>query len=290
MAFHVITARLNGTPGDGAVLEAALSLAKAESGHVRALFCRPDPRVVAAAVYDGIYAGYYDDLVSTMEREWTVLANKSLKKYESWKAAHKVRNAQGPNGGKGPSSEWREVKGNEAAIIRRLGGVSDAIVVAMPARRIEDPYDAGFEAALLDSGRPVLLVPQGKPVVAEGAKVIIAWNGSAEAARAVAAAMPVLHQAAQITVFTEAEGSVEAGMAEDLVDYLKWHGIAATVLDGEAVDGPAVEERLRKAARKAGANLLVMGAYTHNRWREAIFGGVTRHMFSHAELPVLMAH
>jgi len=93
-----------------------------------------------------------------------------------------------------------------------------------------------------------------------------------------------------VLVFTAAEGSVEAGMADELVAYLKWHRIPASKLVHGSNEGVSVEEVLQAAAHKAGADLLVMGAYTHNRWRELIFGGVTRHMFNHASMPVLMAH
>ena len=251
---------------------------------------RPDPRFVAAAVYDGIYAGYYDDLVAAMEREWTALANKALAKYETWKEKNDVRSAQAPNGVHAPSAEWRDVKGNETETIRRQGRISDIIVTPLPSPRAKEPQDTGFEAALLDSGRPILLVPHNKPLKVKDAKIVVAWNGSAEAARAVAAAMPLLHEAEQVLVFTAAEGSVEAGMADELVAYLKWHRIPASKLVHGSNEGVSVEEVLQAAAHKAGADLLVMGAYTHNRWRELIFGGVTRHMFNHASMPVLMAH
>lgn len=290
MAYRVVTARLNGTASDSSVLNGALSLAKAAKGHICALFCRPDPRIVAAAMHEGIYADYYDDLVASMEREWTGLANKALSQYEKWRQRNHVHGASGPNGGKGLSAEWRDVKGGEAETVRRQGGISDILVTALPPKRVQESYDAGLEAALLESGRPLLLLPHGKSLAPEGGKVVIAWNGSAEAARAVAAAMPLLHEAEQVLIFTADEGRVDRAMADELAAYLQWHGINATILDPGKNDGGSVEEALQSAAHKAGAGLLVMGAYTHNRWRESIFGGVTRHMFSHADMPVLMAH
>lgn len=290
MAYHVITARLNGSADDSPVLNGALFLSKAARGHICALFCRPDPRVVAAAIYDGVFANYYDDLVASMEWEWTALANKALSKYETWREKNHVRSAQGPNGGKGSSAEWRDVKGSEVETICRQGAVSDILVAAMPAKRIQDPFDAGLEAALLDSGRPLLLLPSGKSPELKNGNVVIAWNGSAEAARAVTAAMPLLRDAEQVSIFTAEEGRVEPGMAEELATYLRWHGVDANVLEHGKNNGVPVEDALQTAAQKAGASLLVMGAYTHNRWRELIFGGVTRHMFSQARMPVLMAH
>jgi nucleotide-binding universal stress UspA family protein len=291
MAFHVITTRLNGSPSDVSVLNGALSLTKVSNGHVRALFCRPDPRIVASGIYDGVYTAYYEDLVITMERQWAALANKALARYEAWRAKNSVRSAQDPESGNGPSAEWCDIKGNEMETIRRQGRISDVIVAPMPSRHLQDPYDATFETALLDTGRPILLIPGNKPVLVEGGKMLIAWDGSAEASRAVAAAMPMLCRAEQVLVFTAAmDGRTDREMANELVSYLKWHQAPASVLYQEDEESASVEESLLAAAHKARADLLVMGAYTHNRWRELIFGGVTRHMLGHADMPVLMAH
>lgn len=290
MSLRVITARLNGTPDDGPVLAGALALSQAFEGHIDAVFSRPDPREVVAALDDGVYPGFYDEMLSAMEREWTDVANKCLKHFEKWRTANGIRQAAKPDGGVGATAEFRESAGDESESIGHKGHVCDIIVAALPAKKLEKGQDPGFEVGLLDTGRPLLLVPAGTHNSLTSGKVLIAWNGSAEATRAVAAAMPILIRAAEVDIFTAPEGDGDTGAAQGLAAYLKWHGVDAKILDQASSGGEGVEERLMNAVKKSKANLLVMGAYTHSRLRELIFGGVTRHILAHAHLPVLMAH
>lgn len=290
MALRVITARLNGSPSDGAVLNGALSLSKTFGGHIDALFARPDPRLAIAAIDEGVYPGFYDEMVSAMERQWTDVANKALKNFEKWRTTNQVRTLSEPDGASTPSVEWRDVMGTETETIGRKGRISDVIITAMPSRRQESSYDLSFEAALLETGHPVLLMPANNHADLTQGKVVIAWNGSVEASRAVTAAMPILANAQEVLVFTSGESDVEPTIADDLVTYLKWHGVKASVLKDETGKANSIEDALLTAVRKTKASLLVMGAYTHSRLKELLFGGVTRHVFRHATIPVLMAH
>lgn len=290
MALRVITARLNGSPSDGAVLNGALSLSTAFGGHIDALFARPDPRLTVAAIDEGVYPGFYDEMVSVMEKQWTEVANKALKNFEKWRTANNVHLQAEPQEPLGPTAEWRDAVGTETEMIGRKGRVSDIIVAALPSRRLEANYDLGFEAALLETGRPVLLIPPNGHIDPMSGGVVIAWNGSAEASRAVTAALPILIKAKDVHIFTAAESDVETSMADELVSYLKWHGVKASILKPEVGKANSVEDALLAAVKKTKASLLVMGAYTHSRLKEMLFGGVTRHVFRHAHVPVLMAH
>jgi nucleotide-binding universal stress UspA family protein len=289
MALSVITARLNGLSSDEAVLNGALSLSKAFGGHIDALFARPDPRLAAATMDEGIYPDLYEEMISVMEQQWTEVANKALKHFEKWRSTNQVRLLSAPDGRDEPSAEWRDAIGTETETIGRKGRVSDLVVTAMSSRRMDPRYQLTFEAAVLETGRPVLLVPTTNHTDPTQGKVVVAWNGSPEAFRAVTAAMPILVKASEVIVFTSSEGNIEASMADDLVTYLKWHGAKASVLKSDGKSN-SVEDALLAAVRKARASLLVMGAYTHSRFRELLFGGVTRHVFKHATTPVLMAH
>lgn len=290
MALRVITARLNGSSSDGAVLNGALSLCKRFGGHIDALFARPDPRLAIAAIDDGVYPGFYEEMVSAMERQWTEVANKALKNFEKWRAANHVRTLTTPDGDNEPSVEWRDAIGTETETIGRKGRIADVIVTAMPSGRRQSSYDLSFEAALLETGRPVLLMPTNGHVDTPGGTILIAWNGSTEASRAVTAALPLLVQAEEVFVFTSSERNVEPTIANELVTYLRWHGARASVLTSPTGKENSVEDAVLAAVKKTKANLLVMGAYTHSRLKELLFGGVTRHVFSHATIPVLMAH
>jgi nucleotide-binding universal stress UspA family protein len=146
---------------------------------------------------------------------------------------------------------------------------------------------------LFETGRPLVLAPAEAP---HGPirSVAIAWKETAEAARAVTAAMPILAQARRIYVLRaneENSAALECVTCSDkLVEQLRWHGVTAEaryVMPAGRLAPVAVQE----TAREDDCDLLVMGAYGHGRWRETIFGGFTRHILEDGPaLPVFMAH
>ena len=144
------------------------------------------------------------------------------------------------------------------------------------------------QAALLETGRPMLLTPPAVPD-ALGDVVLLAWNVSPQAARAVASAMPFLQSAARVVVMSVGNGPEPAPSAAELAGALAWHGIAAEVRHIEQ-GSRRVRDILLAEATALAADLLVIGAYSHSRMRQVVFGGVTEHMLDHAELPVLMAN
>ncbi len=142
-----------------------------------------------------------------------------------------------------------------------------------------------LEVALLQTGQPVFIVPpQSQERVAS--KIAIGWNASAEAARAVAAAMPCLTVADAVTILISPK---RAASAKDLAGHLVWHGVKASVRQFR-VGTRSVGETLLAEARALKADLLVIGGYSHVRARELLFGGVTRHILAATEIPVMMAH
>jgi nucleotide-binding universal stress UspA family protein len=150
------------------------------------------------------------------------------------------------------------------------------------------PRTLTLEAALFESGRPILIAPP-QPPPGLGNTVVIAWNGSTETARAIAFAMPFLRKATRVVVVSVDNGMV-AGPTSDQV-------AAALVRDGIPAESTFVAAGRRSAgevflatAGSLGCDLLVKGAYTQSRLRQMIFGGATSHILAHATIPVLMAH
>ena len=133
----------------------------------------------------------------------------------------------------------------------------------------------------------MLLTPPAVPD-ALGDVVLLAWNASPQAARAVASAMPFLQSAARVVVMSVGNGPEPAPSAAELAGALA-NGIAAEVRHIEQ-GSRRVRDILLAEATTLAADLLVIGAYSHSRMRQVVFGGVTEHMLDHAELPVLMAH
>lgn len=144
-----------------------------------------------------------------------------------------------------------------------------------------------IEAALFSTGRPLMAVPrdwQG----AVATRVAIGWDGSAEAARAVADAQPLLRLADSVVVIGVGDAMTGTAAPDAMVNALAWRGIAASATTAEAADG--VGASLLAAANAADCDLLVMGGYGHSRLREMILGGATRGVLGAGTLPVLMSH
>jgi len=184
-----------------------------------------------------------------------------------------------------PSAFWREISGLRSELVGERGKVSDLIIVPHPKRGTPT---ATFEAALMRSGKPVLLVPR-QMTRFSAERVLIAWNGSTEGGRAVTHALPLLQRAQEVVVATSHSSALRKPGADELLEYLGRHGIDAVA---EPFDSGrrSAGEALLDLAQQRGSELLVMGAYTHRRVHEQIFGGVTRHMVAAAPIPVFMQH
>jgi nucleotide-binding universal stress UspA family protein len=145
-----------------------------------------------------------------------------------------------------------------------------------------------FDAAVFESGRRTLVIGEKLPFAITD-HVMIAWNGSLEASRAVLGAMPLLHLAGRMSIFAAPQYESEGIDVADLAGSLRWHGIRARQVPGprdKSSTGPA----LVSAAVEQQATMIVMGAYTHSRLRQSFLGGVTRHLLAHAPVPLLMSH
>jgi len=145
-----------------------------------------------------------------------------------------------------------------------------------------------FETALFDSGRPVLVVPTGADGLV-GKRILFAWNGSTESARAISLAMPVLSGAEEIVVLSVDGAMVPGPTSAEIADSLKSHGLNVTsrhVKPGSRSAGQTIVD----TAIEVGADLIVKGAYTQSRLRQMIFGGMTRHLILSSPLPVLFSY
>jgi len=192
---------------------------------------------------------------------------------------------------------WLEPSAADAAeAFLRQARCADLVVMGTQesAAPVDSMIPSGLlEAVLLRSGRPLLLMPpQLQCWDAAVDAVVVGWNGSAHAARAVAAALPWLQAARRVHVLVSrraADASEVDGL--DLARALAGHGIKATLQrdDGDA-PGDDAGQRLSGLARDVDAGLVVMGGYGHARLQEQVLGGATATMLRAAPLPVLMSH
>lgn len=188
----------------------------------------------------------------------------------------------------GMAADFVTIEGLVTPIVASRARVADVSVVPSIGAKGDLFWGAVRDGALFHSGRPMLAVPDGKPVNF-GETVVVAWKDGVEAVRAVSAAAPFFAIAKRICLVTVEEGDqVDQSMAA-MADYLTQAGLKVETSKIVPESDNVGEAILHETARKAGA-LLVMGAYGHWRWREWAFGGVTEHVLRHATVPVLMAH
>lgn len=192
------------------------------------------------------------------------------------------------------SWEWRFIYGNAELNLLEQSPLHDVIVVG--------PHDVGEEGARGPSAMagelaikapvPVLVVPEDAKSFDAGAPALVAWNGSAEAAVALRASLPLLQRAKAVYLVTVAEdGDDDRNYfpASEAGKYLSRHGIEAELV--EIPRGKArVSDSLFLAAEMRECAVMVMGAYGHSRLAELLMGGVTRKILSAPQLPILLAH
>ena len=182
-----------------------------------------------------------------------------------------------------PGALWCEKVGDPEHVMGIEGPVSDLIVVSRP-EKFGGVADLFMRAALFETARPLLLLPpSGRRNV--GKNVVIAWNQSKEAVRAVAAALPMLALAESVTILSAGTDSYPGPKAQQLVSYLQHHGIKAS---RETTKGREVEKEILGAVREIKADLLVCGAYS--RWRETLFGGTSEYLIYESTVPLLTIH
>jgi nucleotide-binding universal stress UspA family protein len=187
------------------------------------------------------------------------------------------------------SSSWLQDAPGGDRFLGSHGRLFDVIVVGRPGRDPKGPRMSTLEAALFESGRPVLIAPPSpRPDI--GTIVMIAWNCSTEQARTIAFAMPILKRANRVVVLTVEGGAAVPGpTGQQLCHYLQLSGVPAKPLT-VALGGRLTGEAVLAHAKALGCDLLIKGAYTQSRLRQFVFGGTTRHILSNATLPVFMAH
>lgn len=283
-AIKNILVIVNDTSGGRAALESALRLAKNYHCHVDALHVRPDPVAGLPLVGEAMSGAVVDEMMEIAERAASTRSKDTRAMYDKVIADAGLVNTAGVN--------WLEETGIEEQVVATRSCRADFTLLARPTPDNETSGLMTLNAALMQSGRPVMATP---PRPSDGAvsagpfkRIAVFWNGSTEASRAVAAARPFFALADEVVVLRVEEEEWFAP-TEDLEAYLAYHEVKAVVskvLPREGRTGRA----LMTATTEVGADLMVMGAYTRSKLRQLILGSVTGYVMHEATLPVLMCH
>lgn len=277
MALKDILVHIDDTTACGKRLEAAIRLTEAYEAHLIGLYVLRPLMLPPGAISEmGI------GLIESAQESARVRAGEAEQIFKA--ATEKA----------GVASEWRCIEGS--ALVSILSFHSRYVDLIVGGQTDEDdPQSLGgiMDNVALESGRPVLVVPYigaSRPI---GENVLVAWNASREAARAVNDSLPLLKRAKKVDVITI--NTQVGGLADDEIPsaaiclHLARHGVKTEAHQTAAGDLEVGDVLLSRAADWS-TDLIVMGAYGHSRLREIVLGGATKHLLKYMTVPVLMSH
>lgn len=280
MTYKTILVSLNDVSRSDTLLATSTAMAAKHGAHLIGLYVIPAFRVypstsmhAAPAVIDA-YKIFFEEHAATSEKAFRAAADKN-----------------------GIEAEWRKIEINRPNIadgVIEHGLQADLIIASQTNEEGNNGVEADFcERIVMESGRPVLLMPKSGKFAHVGDNVIVGWNATREAARAVFDAMPLLEQSeATRLIWIDPQNTWEkAGNlpGSEMAATLARHGINSTA-EAMPTDRIGQGNALLNRASDLGADLIVMGAYGHSRMREFVFGGTTRTLLSDMTVPVLMSH
>ena len=279
MGFKTILVPIEQHDLMSSTLETALVLAQKFNSYIEGFALR----VAVPAVYamaDGAVA------IPQLEQDIAEHAKQTRTLFETFMQEHGV-----PRGSPAtaPSSGWLEDAPEGDDFVGSHGRLFDVIVLGRPGHTPKGSRMGTLEAALFESGRPVLVAPPS-PRPQMGTNALVVWNCSTEQARTIAFAMPILRRASRVVVLTVEGGAAVPGpTGQQLCHYLQLSGVPAKPLT-VGLNGRLTGEAVLEHANALGCDLLIKGAYTQSRLRQFIFGGTTRYILNNTTLPVFMAH
>lgn len=287
--FKNLLVPATGQPDDAGAFATALLVARAFAAHLEFLHVRVDTSEVMMGMTAGGVGGgdAVQAMIDRMEADGTRNAAAAHATVESLLEGAGIALRDAPDGD-GPSGEFNLQQGSQSAWVGEIGRFADLIVMGRGGR--ESGAAESLEAALMDTGKPLLIAPAAAPA-SLGTRVVIAWKDTPEAARAVACALPFIARAEQVTILTVTDDDATTPDASvlRLLRALRWHNnaVEARTLP---LDGDSAVEVLHREAATLSADLMVMGGYSHSRLRQVFFGGFTRSILAASTIPVLMAH
>lgn len=271
-------------------LEAAFIIGKRFNAHINCLHVSPK---VTPFFYGDAMApvDVYEDMNIAIGKELKEQAKRAQIWFENTASKYdvSVTNRLQPDQ-KQATASWHHETDTEAdKAIAHAGKLADIIIVSRVITEQHESYRSAIVAALFETGRSVIIMPTGKMPETIGENIAIAWDATPPASHAVAMARPFLTTANKVRIITVNEDGKDGPLAQDLAIYLLVHNIKSdhiSVDEGSLSVGTALMEE----AKKQGADMIVMGAFSHNRIRQMVMGGATSFMLDHAELPVFMMH
>jgi nucleotide-binding universal stress UspA family protein len=289
MTIKSILCIFGGSQDELNALNTAFLLGHAYSAQIRVLHVSSDPVAYSGIYGEGIIASAA--IVEAIEKENKQRLDKAKEYVASFAAKHHIPLDAPHPPAHHASARFIHHVGMIDSTIGQEGRLSDLIVIG----REHNPAHDLITPALFNTGRPVLLLPVAQDGLSkewQDKTVAFAWNGSLQAARAIYNAIPLLGRTEKLYLLTaEGHGHKHDLAAEAAVmEYLRAHGINTQAILVGGGNYHADGEALLMRAKDLRADLLVMGAYGHSMFREMVLGGVTEHMITKSDIPLLLSH
>ena len=298
MGLRDILVCLDATEAGDGRLELALNLAQANKAYLTAVYALPEPRgssipPAGPGLPPTVLGPVSPDGARAIGRQPTI-ATPAQDPPDAERADALEQRFRAELPLSGLDGEWHMLNRSDLAELIQLAKAADLTILGQyPGSNSGGATWLHPDDVMVEAGRPVLVVPYAGAVERVGRTVLIAWNRTREANRALHDALPLIDGAEAVTVMhvgtEQADLDRDRPSLERMVRHLARHGIAA---QAEESLHPAISVRdaLLSRAADLGADMIVAGAYHHSRLRETLLGGVSRDLLDHMTIPVLMSH
>jgi len=287
VAFKTILLPIRESSTAASLMETSISMAIRNEGHLDLLYVPNDPEQMLPFSTLGLSANMRQTIIesaaATAAKQGNELKQGFLGLCERYKLSVQPR---GSGTGK-PSADFLMQSGRRDDLIGKHGRLADLIIVPQPTRTMPPP--SSFEAALRESGRPVLMVQRDKVLDVPGKRLAVGWNSSKEAAQAVSAMLNNLKRADKVYILSSEKRMQDPINADDVCVYLHCHGVSAETSVFDTKKQSPGEALLAKSGELK-CDRLIVGGYSRPRIRDLVLGGVTGHLLEHAKLPVIFVH
>jgi nucleotide-binding universal stress UspA family protein len=274
MSINAITTIYSGDERENALLKYADDLSSVLSAKSSCLHITPEVDAFTKAAFTGTATiELYEKYISSANQDLKTKARISKENF----AKLSLKNLN-----------WENETGSPSSLISYLGKFSDIILLHKNIEDFNQDYLGVTTSAIFETARPVIIFPDSYKF--QGIKNIsIAWDGSLRSARAIKSAIPILKQTENVFIITVDEAQKDTSSINDLQKYLLTHEIKSTHKNISKV-GRCIGDEIIKESEKVSSEMIIMGAYTHNKIRQSIFGGVTKFILSNAPMPVFLEH
>lgn len=282
MRLGKILIPLTGADSDLRVLRIGMAIGKRYAAHVACLFVNRNPTDALPIAGEALTGQIATELVNAVSEANKRQCKRAKDAFLNALQEAGISEAVAQPASKIATATFSETMGDPAERTAVAARLADMTLFPVA----DFAYE--IEPTLMEAQRPCLLIP-AQSGLQIGKKVMIAWDGGPEAARALSGALPLLEEAAEVTIVTAQNREMDTFAMDALQSYLSCHGINVRAKQ-VPLGGAPVGQVILSTAADLGADLLVMGAYGHSRIRELILGGATRYVIYNANLAVMMVH